>query len=98
MDKYFRMNKIVSTHDDKVKIAEATNKFADHPHISRVALAIQTIYAPDTRGNSPTMVKSNMSPVDKIRQRPVRASWKIGQGIKSLDPVTVKIRHFRKVK
>ena len=91
------MNEVVGAHDDKIKIAKASDKFANHPHVSLVAFAVQTIYARDARGNRSPMVKSNMPPVDKIRQSPVRAFWKVGQGIKSLNPITMEIWHFRKI-
>src|SRR2546421_6525510 len=98
MDEHLRMNKVIGAHNNKVEIAKTIDEITNHSHVIRVALPIQTVYASSAGDNCSAVVEADMPPVEKVRQRPVRAFGKIPEGVKCFDAIAVEISHRRVIK
>src|SRR2546429_2297524 len=95
MDEHLRMNKVIGANYNKVEIAKTIDEITNHSHVIRVALPIQTVYASSASHNCSALVKSDIPPMEKVRQRPPRAFGKIGEGVKCFDAIAVEISHRR---
>ncbi len=85
------MDKIIGAHNNEIEIAKTIDEITHHPSVIPVALPIQTVYTSSAIHNGHSLVDADLSPADKIRQSPPRASGKIREGVKCLDTIAVEI-------